>query len=143
MTAAQEEYAARQLLAKKRKGRRQSIPDAVLRLKIHGKHCRVCFGDRAFVDAAEMFTALEEIPSAIEAHHLVPRSKWRTGDPTVNDPDNLIPLCHDHHQDHHTTTNRVERHNLTVAEQKFVFHHTSESWFDRWYPEAVIESRTA
>lgn len=118
MTTAQAEYDARRELERTRKrGRtRQAIPQDVLVAKLFGHRCRLC-------DAA-----------GVEAHHLVPRSKWRTGDAAVNDPDNVIPLCHLHHQDHHTTTKRIPRSVLTAEEATFVITHTTPAWADTWYP---------
>jgi 5-methylcytosine-specific restriction endonuclease McrA len=112
------EYEERRQLERKRAGerKRQAIPQAVLDAKITHRCCRLC------------------TTGAVEAHHVVPRSKWRTGDATVNDPNNVIPLCHVHHQDHHTTTRRVPRQFLTYDEQLFAFEHTSEAWIDKWYP---------
>ncbi len=113
------EYQQRRELDAQRKASRKrcSIPSGVLDAKVTGHACRMC--------PARM----------VEAHHLVPRSKFATGDPTVNQVDNLIPLCHQHHQDHHTTTQRIPRSVLTELEALFVFEHTSESWIDLWYPE--------
>lgn len=125
MTTAQSEWDARRRIERERKAarKRQSIPPEVLEAKIHGKPCRypMC-------------------PSLPQAHHLVPRDDFRTGDPTVNDPRNLAPICHAHHQDHHTlgTAARIPRSLLEEDELEFIFMHSSEHWIDQWYPDREI-----
>lgn len=126
MTTALDEYNDRVALGKKRRssrGRKGRISSTVRELKIDGQPCRVCG------PLSAGFT--------MEAHHLVPRAKFIGSgiEAPVHAPDNLIPLCSAHHQDHHTTANRIPRHLLTEAEQAFVFQHTSESWLDLWYPD--------
>lgn len=124
-TTAQQEHAERRRLDAERKAarKRQSIPPAVLEAKIHGKPCR--------------YPNCWSLP---QAHHLVPRDDFRTGDPTVNDERNLAPICHTHHQDHHTlgTSGRIPRSLLQEDELEFIFEHSSESWMDAWYPDREV-----
>lgn len=127
MTTALDEYNERRALEKKRKagggGKKGPIPPSVRAKKVDGKGCRCC--------------GISRIP--VEAHHLVPRSKFigERLSGRVHDPDNIIPLCHPCHTGHHTTAHRrVPREVLTEAEAAFVFEQTSESWFDKWYPES-------
>lgn len=71
----------------------------------------------------------------VELHHLLPRSKFSKRDKVLqNDRDNSIPLCHQCHQDHHTTIKRVPRDLLTQEELAFIGLHIHPSWIDRWYP---------
>lgn len=86
--------------------------------KVADKTCRVCGGDYY-----------------IEAHHVAHKSKIGGKHPLVHHPDNVIPLCHGCHQNHHTTAHRrVPRSALTAAEIAFVIEHASESWLELWYP---------
>lgn len=105
----------------KSKGRRDpvvhSLYAAARAEKIDGKCCRVC-GRR----------------DNIEAHHIVPRSKFGQRDTTVHSVDNLMALCHDHHQAHHTTTMRVSGHLLTAPEWDFLTSREHAGWVDLWYP---------
>lgn len=123
--SALDEYNARRALDTKRtKERKQPnrIPQDVLDAKVIGKPCRVCaatFGRRQVGDS--------------QAHHLVPRGILRGAD--LNAEDNIVPLCHEHHQDHHTTTHgRVPRALLTPAEVVFITHQQTSGWCDLWYP---------
>jgi 5-methylcytosine-specific restriction endonuclease McrA len=85
--------------------------------KVDGKHCRICLTGYA-----------------IEAHHIVPRSKFGKRNPHVHHADNLMPLCHDCHQRHHTTPRRVPRSRLTLAEVVFLERHAGIVWSGKWYP---------
>lgn len=73
----------------------------------------------------------------IEVHHIVPRSHF-TGrrDAPTNNPANLMPLCHEHHQNHHTLgrEHRIPRHLLSDEQRHFVLAHKSQAWMDAWYP---------
>ena len=104
--------------------RRDAIPQAVLDAKVIGKPCRVCaatVGRRQFGES--------------EAHHLVPRGRLRGAD--LNHAENIIPLCHEHHQDHHTTAHsRVPRQVLNDDEWTFLIHHEPSAWVNTWYPDA-------
>lgn len=125
MTTALDEFNARRAIDTKRtkdRKRRTSIPVDVLKAKIIGHPCRVC---AATVGRQEY--------GAAEAHHLVPRGRLRG--PDLHTDENLIPLCHTHHQQHHTTTDRVPRALLTPGEVDFLFDHETPGWIDTWYPD--------
>lgn len=125
--SALDEYNARRALDGKRtkqRKQRDAIPQSVLEAKVIGKPCRVCAATVGHGDEASAW--------AVEAHHLVPRGRLRGAD--LNHAENIIPLCHRHHQDHHTTDDRVPRALLTEAEWTFVIHHETSNWYDQWYP---------
>ena len=86
-------------------------------LKISRRSCRMCTN------------------SSVEWHHIVPRGKFAKYDPSMHHPDNAMPLCHYHHQAHHTTMNRVPRNQLTSKEETFAIAKMGKGWFDKWYPE--------
>lgn len=70
----------------------------------------------------------------IEAHHIIPRSKFAKGEPCDVD-ENLLAVCHGCHQDHHTTAHkRIPRLVLSEAQIAFVLARQGEAWIDRWYP---------
>ena len=112
------EYEARRRLERRRRSEPRSRPSKTLRDSIRQHACRVCGTQHQ-----------------IEVHHIVPRSKFGKRDHSVHSRENLMPLCHRHHQDHHTTPNRVPRHLLSAAEYEFAVSHTSPAWVDRWYPK--------
>lgn len=71
----------------------------------------------------------------VELHHLLPRSKFSKRNKKLQDhQDNCIPLCHQCHQDHHTTTKRVPRDLLKEEELAFINDNIHPSWVDKWYP---------
>lgn len=116
-----DEYEARRALdgKRKRRGHQRQISADVYEAKIDGQPCRVCgSGGR------------------MEAHHLVHRGRWSKGVEGLHSADNLIPLCHPCHQDHHTTTHRVPLGALTDSEAAFVLEHAGEGWASKWYPAA-------
>lgn len=104
----------RRLEAKRRRARTRSRLGN--RPEVHDAPCRVC-GRRP-----------------VEAHHLVPRSKFARGDDAVHDPANLIALCHRCHQDHHTRVRLVPREVLAPAEVEFVVGRMGDRWAGTWYP---------
>lgn len=70
-----------------------------------------------------------------EWHHILPRSRFGSGDATKHHPDNAMPLCLECHTHHHTTAHRrVPRHKLTPDELAFAIRHAGPAWVDRWYP---------
>ncbi len=76
----------------------------------------------------------------VELHHLLPRSKFSKRNKVLqDDKDNSIPLCHQCHQDHHTTTKRVPRELLFQEELEFLNKHIHPGWIDKWYPEEKHE----
>lgn len=90
-----------------------------LQRKILGRLCRMCGDPR------------------VELHHLIPRSKFSKRNKKLQDnPNNTIPLCHRHHQDHHTTSNKVPRELLLQEEIDFMNEHIHPAWIDSWYPDA-------
>ena len=94
--------------------------------KIYGRSCRKCGS------------------WSVELHHLLPRSKFsRRRKHLQDDPDNCIPLCHQCHQDHHTTTKRVPRSMLLEEEVDFLRRHIHSGWIDLWYPEEEYETDLA
>lgn len=114
------DYDARRALEKQRKERSpwRNAYDAGRAAKVDKLPCRVC-GTR----------------SGIEAHHIVPRSNFARRNPDAHHPDNLMPLCHRHHQDHHTTTRgRVPRYLLTERELQHAIERKGEPWVEKWYP---------
>jgi len=121
MTDKQDEYEARRLLEKKRKRKAKAqhkpVYNAARQTKIWGKACRLC-GTYA----------------QIEAHHIVPRSRFGMRDASQHTIDNLMPLCHTCHQNHHTTTNRVPRSELWPDEVAFIAQRMTPHWIDHWYP---------
>lgn len=131
--SALDEYNARRALDGKRtkqRKQRDAIPQAVLEAKIIGKPCRVCAATVGRGDTDRMW--------AVEAHHLVPRGILRGSD--LHAEDNLIPLCHPHHQDHHNTGHsRVPRALLTPAEVVFITHQQTSGWCDLWYPTTDVD----
>lgn len=128
-TRAQAEYDARRALERQRRKERakRPVPSGIAR-SVRSQHCRVCGHPRT------------------EVHHIVPRSHFRhpqraggvfsdgPTDPHV--PENLMPLCHQHHQDHHTQgkDRRVPRHRLRPEEIEFVIMAKGHYWLDYWYP---------
>jgi 5-methylcytosine-specific restriction endonuclease McrA len=112
------EYNERRTLeaARKRVRRRSRYGTDARARKITGKPCRVC-GD-----------------PDVEYHHIVPRSAM-PGSPDVAHVANAMPLCHMHHQAHHTTVaGRIPRRLLTPDEVEFVRTRMGVGWLDRWYP---------
>lgn len=108
---------------KLRRGRRdpavQAGHRAARQAKVAGLPCRQC---------GAMFE--------IEGHHIVPRSKFGARDKSVHDENNLIPLCHLCHQNHHTTADkRIPRHLLAFDELTFAIAKGGQRWFNMWYPE--------
>lgn len=70
----------------------------------------------------------------IEAHHIVPRSKFAKGEPCDVD-ENLLAVCHACHQDHHTTAHkRIPRLVLSPAQVEFITQKQGVAWMDKWYP---------
>lgn len=122
MTDAMDQWRARRQHERDRKKRHTGTTGTLggaRKRKVKGKPCRVC-----------------STYQSIEAHHLVPRSKLGRTHPKLHDDDNLLPLCHLHHQMHHTQGReyRIARHHLTAAELTFVLEHTTPAWADAWYP---------
>ena len=109
-----EDYAARQALAKRRKRKPGSMRNKATEKRKGG--CRGCGA------------------WPIEMHHIVHRSKLPTLDKDRDCDDNLMPLCHDCHQGHHTRTQPVPRDWLSPAEWAFASSRVSEAWLDIWYP---------
>lgn len=87
--------------------------------KVRGQPCRICGTHQS-----------------IEAHHILPRSYLGRTHPHLHHDDNLMPLCHLHHQHHHTggRAARIPRHHLTPAELAFATQHARPGWLDTWYP---------
>jgi len=129
MTSKLEDYWERRELEEQRrlerlklrmgKGKREHGLGVAKELKIRGKRCRVC-GSRY----------------SIEAHHVVHRSRIGSSHPLVHHPDNLMPVCHQHHQDHHSTTKRIPLAALLPAEREFLERHGGPAWSERWYPRS-------
>lgn len=124
MTRAQDEYSARQQLqadriANRKRTKREGIPEAVMRAKVYGHECRVC-----------VITIGPPTGARIEGHHVIPRGDLRN----PHHADNIVPICHVHHQDHHTTTNRIPRSVLTPAERRHLEAFATPGWADLWYP---------
>lgn len=138
MTQAQAEYDARRALERQRKrtrtkraaGRDTTLPTlaAACAEKVNGERCRVC----VHVGVVEL-DAFPSLP--VEAHHIVHRGRIGSRHPLVNAPANLMPLCHQHHQDHHTTPKRVPREALLPSELQFAIDQGGNGWVDLWYPE--------
>lgn len=128
MAARTEEYWERRKLQEERDAakRRRENPEHPLgyahRVKAHGQPCRVCK------------LLHRHNVHGIEAHHIVHRSRIGGRHPLVHHPDNIMPVCHTHHQDHHTTTRRIPWDALTEAEQAFAVEHAGPGWSERWYP---------
>ena len=54
--------------------------------------------------------------------------------PLLHHVDNLMPLCHVCHQNHHTTAHkRVPLEALTEPERVFLWEHASIGWHEKWY----------
>ncbi len=71
----------------------------------------------------------------VQCHHIVHRARLGTSHPKLHHPDNGMPLCHDCHQDHHTTVEgRIPRRLLLPGERAFLLTH-APGWADTWYPE--------
>lgn len=121
MSDALDEFEARRKLEAQRKAatknKQAKAYTAAKRLKVHGHNCRICHSREQ-----------------IEAHHLVPRASFGQRDESLHNPNNIIPLCHQCHQDHHTTTLRVPRSVLTDAEEEFLLMRVTLSWLSLWYP---------
>lgn len=132
--SALEELEARRRVDRDRRSRRRGaqgkISAATYAAKIEGKPCRVC-------DEIIGWGGLSL--GSIEAHHVVPKSKWPKHALGLHDAANLIPLCHGHHQAHHTggIEQRVPRALLTPEEFANALRMTSPAWVDAWYPEVV------
>lgn len=76
---------------------------------------------------------------SVELHHLLPRSKFsKRRKHLQEDKANSIPLCHQCHQDHHTTIKRVPRELLLQDELEFLHKHIHPGWVDKWYPEGEV-----
>lgn len=95
---------------------------AAKRAKVTGEPCRVCALQR------------RRNTYSIEGHHITHRSRIGGRHRLVHHPDNVLPVCHTHHQHHHTTTNRIPWAALTPEEQAFVVEYGGPSWAERWYP---------
>lgn len=110
-----DDYNERRNLAAKKKRKRPSNPDVLA--AFDRSRCAIC-----------------QSGHGVEAHHIVPRSKFGKGE----SPDvvsNLLAVCHACHQDHHTTAHkRIPRLVLSEAQIAFVVAKQGESWMDRWYP---------
>lgn len=127
-----EEYWERRRLEEERKAQRlkarsgrgnATLPLGKARAeKAKGRPCRVC--------------AIENRhnTSGVEAHHIVHRARITNRHPLVHHPDNILPVCHAHHQDHHSTARRIPLAALTEAEAAFLVKHGGEAWARRWYP---------
>lgn len=114
-----EEYQARKLLEQARtKTRRTRTPiPKHITIHLHNQPCANCQSQ------------------PIEIHHLIPRSNFHPSNPTTHHPDNLLPLCHPCHQNHHTTAHRrIPRHILTQQHINFILQHKPQTWLDKWYP---------
>lgn len=124
-----EEYRERRRLEAERQAarRRKQNPDHPLgtarRIKAKDQPCRVC----ALKGRRNTYS--------IEAHHIVHRSRIGSGHPLANHPDNILPVCHAHHQDHHTTSRRIPWSALTDDERAFLVEHGGSGWAERWYPK--------
>ena len=95
---------------------KQTVPKE-LRDQLRGESCRVCSA------------------RPVEIHHVVPRARFGRRDPSVNDPANLVPICHRCHQNHHTTADhRIPRSALTDTEVAFAVDHAGPAWVTLWYP---------
>ena len=95
---------------------------AAKRAKAMDQPCRVCALQR------------RRNTYGIEAHHIVHRGRIGSKHPLVHHPDNILPVCHTHHQDHHTTARRIPWAALTPEEQAFLVEHGGAAWAERWYP---------
>ncbi len=125
-TRLQNEYEARRVVERHREHARQRAKKSPvsrnLRKSVTSKPCRVCGNHRT------------------EAHHIVPRASFRrsilSSGLDVHDPSNLMPLCHQCHQNHHTKgrDGRVPRRCLEDHEVAFVLAVKSPAWLDAWYP---------
>ena len=127
MASRSEEYWERRRLdeertAARRRGTTEHSFPTSRRLKATGQPCRVCALQR------------RHNTFAIEAHHIVHRGRIGGKHPLVHHPDNILPVCHTHHQDHHTSTRRIPWDALTPEEQGFLTKHGGEVWGERWYP---------
>ena len=92
-------------------------------VKVKDQPCRVC--------ALKGFRNFQ----SIEAHHIVHRGRIGGKHPRVHDQDNMMPVCHRHHQDHHNTGHRrIPMAALTESERKFLVRLGGEAWSERWYP---------
>lgn len=79
-------------------------------------------------------------PGPSEAHHLIPKSKWtktQKRNDEHNTHNNLIPLCHTCHQNHHTTTKRIPQHKLAPSQRIHILRHTNQNWLNLWYPQTT------
>lgn len=110
--------------ARRRKGNSTLVPTlaAAKVEKVKGHPCRVC--------------ALQgrRNERGIEAHHIVHRNRIGSSHSQVHSPDNIMPVCHQHHQDHHSTTRRIPAAALTEAERVFLEQYGGLAWSERWYP---------
>lgn len=124
------EYELRREVERQRKAsrrRRSGFSRDARLMKIEGKPCRVCAAD-GVIGAA--------LGWAVEYHHIVPRALFAKGDGDVEQAANAMPLCHAHHQDHHTNPDRrVSRSVLQDDEISFARARMGSGWLDRWYPE--------
>lgn len=133
MATRTEEYWERRRLEEERQAarRRRQNPDHPLgfarRTKAQGQPCRVC----ALHGRRNVY--------GIEAHHIVHRSRIGSQHPLVHHADNILPVCHTHHQDHHTTSRRIPWEALTPEERAFVVKHGGVGWAERWYPRGSDE----
>lgn len=113
----------RQAARRRKGGTNADLPfGAARRIKATGQPCRVCALQR------------RRNVHAIEAHHIVHRSRIGSKHPLVHHPDNILPVCHTHHQDHHTTDRRIPWAALTPEERAFVVQQGGPAWAERWYP---------
>lgn len=123
-----EEYWERRRLAEERKAARRKAMKGTAPLakskaeKASGKSCRVCL----LHGVINM--------QGIEAHHIVHRSRIGSRHPMVHEPDNIMPVCHRHHQDHHSTHHKIPRSALTDEERAFLLRYGGEGWTAKWYP---------
>ena len=108
--------ARRELEAERRSTQTPKFGRKARRDKITGKTCRYpgCYN------------------SNVEYHHIIPRSKIK--DERLARPENAMPLCHTHHQQHHTTIHRVPFSALLPDEVAFVILHAGREWLKKWYP---------
>lgn len=121
----QEEYTKRRILeqerSKTRKQKQYGI-NAARKQKIHNQTCRVCYHHKI----CNTFR--------LEAHHMIHKSYLGSNHPLIHHPDNIIPICHSCHQNHHTTSKKIPRIVLTPQEVLFLTRNTRESWRNKWYP---------
>lgn len=91
------------------------------KIKIDNQYCRVC----TLLGYKNTYS--------IEAHHIVHRSRIGSQHPLVHHKDNILPVCHHHHQDHHNTIHKIPYIVLTTEERVFLNQYGGQAWSKKWY----------